>query len=538
MKKSGKKTNKMESFAINAGFESCSPLRQKSPLIIKLLMVFFTAVLLSAQANSFTTNSSGKTFDFAITSGKSANISSSNFMSHSVIGDTAIAVLSSSGFKTELGFLRTLYYLDGESCQANSECFGGYCCSSVCQNSACTSGTSSSSGSSSSSSSSGGGVAGGGGGGSIVPNPSFSLDKSVLKAVLLTEDSAGETVKIENTGNVELKFNVNAEGVNGLLIINEPSFTLKPNEIKELRLDIFAPSKFAPDAYTGRIAFEAGEIKKTINVIIDIKVRQALFDIKIMPKKTTISEDESAEADIILYNLGTLKPVDVILFYSIKDLFGNDLVYEQETFAVKEQKLVSRKLKLPQGITPGSYLFYSKLTYNNQTAVSSSLLTVIPRELKESKQAAIQIPAGKFLLYLLPMLLVVLALAAAFYIKRSRQITVKIPKERHVETGEGQLQIFLEEQNEVGKVVETISFPPKQKPAKAAKRKYQGKKEIKNLLDKINYWKKQGYDTSLLELEIKALENKKLRNTVEKIKDWKKKGYNTLILEEELKNLK
>ena len=58
--------------------------------------------------------------------------------------------------------------------------------------------------------------------------------------------------------------------------------------------------------------------------------------------------------------------------------------------------------------------------------------------------------------------------------------------------------------------------------------------EIEKLLKRINDWKEQGYDTTILELKIKALEDDELRKLMEQLNDWKSKGYNTLILEEEI----
>ena len=60
----------------------------------------------------------------------------------------------------------------------------------------------------------------------------------------------------------------------------------------------------------------------------------------------------------------------------------------EETFAVNEQKLVNAKLRLPSDIKPGNYLLYAKVTYNNQTAVSSSIITVAEKTLEK--------PASRF----------------------------------------------------------------------------------------------------------------------------------------------
>ncbi|MBI3027409.1 hypothetical protein HYY70_04800, partial [Candidatus Woesearchaeota archaeon] len=278
------------------------------------------------------------------------------------------------------------------------------------------------------------------------PNPGFSIDKGALKITLLAEEFKGEIIAVENTGNMELNFNVLADKLDNLLIINEPVFKLKPKEKKEIRIDLFAPEKFAGETYAGRLIFDAGLVKKTINVIIDIKRRQALFDIKVFIKDAIISQGDFAEADILLHNLGNLKPVDVTLFYSIRDFNGNDLTYDEETFAVESKKQINRKLRLPSDIQPGDYLFYSRLIYNNQTAVSSSLLTVTPLQLKAQKLTINQESINR-LAWILFVLFGLFSLLTFLDLRRRQKLIVKSPKRGIVEIKNGQSQIGFEDMN-------------------------------------------------------------------------------------------
>jgi hypothetical protein len=240
------------------------------------------------------------------------------------------------------------------------------------------------------------------------------------------------------------------------------------------------------------------------------------------------------EADIEMYNLGTLKPVDVTLFVSIRDFDGNDLFSREETFAVNEQKLVHKRLMLPKDIQPGNYLVYSKLTHDGTVAVSSRLLTVIPKELKESKLAIIQKAVKKFSGISIAIILVLVLLSGFLYLQRKQKITIKVPKERVIETKEGQVQIILEKPEAI-KVAEKVERLAKEKPAEIIISEKEI--EISKLLKQIEEWKKLGYDTTILELEIKALEDETLRGLIKQLKEWKSKGYNTLILEEKIKSI-
>src|SRR3989338_965492 len=98
--------------------------RKLSAAILAMLLL---AVLMPSQVKSFTTNGTQKTFDFAVTSGKNAEISSASFRSYEITGDIT-GITNSPNFRTELGFMRTLHYLDGEQCETGLQCVGGFCC--------------------------------------------------------------------------------------------------------------------------------------------------------------------------------------------------------------------------------------------------------------------------------------------------------------------------------------------------------------------------------------------------------------------------
>src|SRR3989338_5770060 len=109
----------------------------KNPIVKTRIIVLFLIFILAANAAlAFTTNGTGKTFEFAVTSAKNNEIASGSTKTYIIVGDVT-ATVNSSTFKTEIGFLRTTGYLSGESCQTNIECAGGFCCSNACQSTAC-----------------------------------------------------------------------------------------------------------------------------------------------------------------------------------------------------------------------------------------------------------------------------------------------------------------------------------------------------------------------------------------------------------------
>ena len=99
----------------------------------KLIIIPFLIVILLLQVNAFTTNGTGKTFDFVISSGKNNQVSSGNFTSYLVVGETASSTIDSTNFKTELGFMKITGLIVGDTCELNISCVNSVCCNGICQ---------------------------------------------------------------------------------------------------------------------------------------------------------------------------------------------------------------------------------------------------------------------------------------------------------------------------------------------------------------------------------------------------------------------
>ncbi|MCX6814809.1 MAG: hypothetical protein NTY20_04140 [Candidatus Aenigmarchaeota archaeon] len=228
-----------------------------------------------------------------------------------------------------------------------------------------------------------GGPEGGTGGpsGTAEPVVNFTVDKEFLKAVVKQGETLLDYLKINNTGKAPLDFKMEVEGLNNSIMLSEDSFSLKPGETKAITVAFTAREGMAPDIYSGRLVIKAVNITKAVVLIMEVKARKSLFDLYVSLEETPleVSPGQDVEADILMYNFGDLKPVDVVLYYALRDFQGNDIVYNHETMAIEEQKLVKRKIRIPKDIQYGFYLFYARLEYTNQTATSAGLIKVVEK---------------------------------------------------------------------------------------------------------------------------------------------------------------
>lgn len=214
------------------------------------------------------------------------------------------------------------------------------------------------------------------------PIINLTLDKDFIRVDVAQGQTISEKLKIKNVGDGKITVNFEVEDVEDFLYFSEDEIEIEKNEEKEIVITISTKDDTKPEVYTGRIIVKAGSFKKIIIVIIGVKEKEALFDVSvILPeefKKTKGGRDITA--DIVLYNFGTLMPVDVTLTYEIRDVDGNVIDSRKETLAVEEQLFLQRTFTIPEYLEEGYYLFYVRLDYENQTATGSDMFMILEKE--------------------------------------------------------------------------------------------------------------------------------------------------------------
>ncbi|MEK6968662.1 MAG: hypothetical protein AABX51_08635 [Nanoarchaeota archaeon] len=352
--------------------------------ILVFLIVFMLAMNVS---HSFQTNSSNyKNFPLIVSSGGDI-VNSSAYKTYTATGIVA-GVINSSTYKNLLGFFYTWLLANGQACTANNQCEGGFCCSNLCQSTACTTppepGPVPSGGG-------GGAPSGGGGGGAIITQEEeekgFSVSPSSVKTKIILGGSSQQTLTIRNTGDVALTVSLSVEGVKDYLFLSDNILTLDPAQAADVTLN-FIGKKVG--GFAGRILARADEIEKEIPVIIESITEKVLFDAKldIPAAYAVVNPGGTLKSQITLLNIGAPEKVDVIATYLIKDLRGNIIYQETETFAIEKQASFAKSFKLPKSLEEGSYVAIMEVRYADSFAVSSQLF-----EVKEKKSIVEQIVA-------------------------------------------------------------------------------------------------------------------------------------------------
>jgi hypothetical protein len=185
-----------------------------------------------------------------------------------------------------------------------------------------------------------------------------------------------------------VRISLDAGILRNFMAISEDSFYLEQGGFKKINIDIFAKEDEIPGVYIGRIIVEGNGIKKTINVIIEIKSKKPLFDIKTELLDKIVSKGDNVRANITIVNMGDSMPIDIVLYYAVKDFENNILAYKEESLAIEDKLEITRTLGISENIPFGTYIFYLMVSYNNISAASSDTFEVsqIEKPLKIKKE--------------------------------------------------------------------------------------------------------------------------------------------------------
>ena len=221
------------------------------------------------------------------------------------------------------------------------------------------------------------GGSGGGGGGSGSGSSSitaFDLEKNLLQVSLIQGETKTERLKVKNIGSSKITISITTDSLEDFVLIEEKNLTINPGETQELEVHFFALESKLPNIYFGKITFTSGNINKSIVAVIELKQRQALFDInvEILSNYKTVPPGRKISSIIDLTNIGLRgTAVDVELTLYLTDEEKNKISeVSQEVLAVKDNLTITRKLQVPNNIQSGTYFLIVDLKYGNITASS------------------------------------------------------------------------------------------------------------------------------------------------------------------------
>jgi hypothetical protein len=230
----------------------------------------------------------------------------------------------------------------------------------------------------------GGGGGGGEGGGGGIPSQNFQISPEFVTTTVFREEGKQFEIKITNTGSVPIFVTSEIKNISDMAILSEENINLTLGQTKTIKLYLYALRKTEPDVYYGKIIFRAGSIERVLNVVLEVKSREPLFDIKVkIPKefKSVIAgNDMNVLVDLLNVGLyGTAVDVDLVLYITN---FDKLVLYEssKEVVAVKTNLSIDRTLHVPFETPKGTYIVLGEAKYGNITISTYDTFNVVEKK--------------------------------------------------------------------------------------------------------------------------------------------------------------
>jgi len=222
----------------------------------------------------------------------------------------------------------------------------------------------------------GGGGGGGGGGGSGFSS-GILIEPETLEVTLLQGESENKSIEIKNKLDQNVQLKIEITDINNYLKLSQNSLILAPQQTQTI-LTTFSISPYTiPDVYIGKILIQYGSFQKIINAIINVKEKNALFDLNLNLSKNSFFPGEQIPVSAKIFNIKSQDQIEVNLYFYITDLDKNT-VYEfpSENVIVKENQTVYKTLFLPDDFGEGNYLLLGEIKYENSSAFSYETFSV------------------------------------------------------------------------------------------------------------------------------------------------------------------
>jgi len=215
-------------------------------------------------------------------------------------------------------------------------------------------------------------------GGTVTTTPQgFSSEKNLLVIIVKRGVQKQEQLTITNNEAKDLEISISISNLSDFIFPSQDSFILKSKESKSIIFNIYVSESETRNVLRGKINFISKSLTKTTDVILDIREKEPLFDIKTELLKKILVQGQKAIASVKILNLGDLKNIDVELETLILDKENNIYDSKKETFAINDSVEKEVSIRVPKDIELGNYFLSNRVSYKNISAKSYDSFRII-----------------------------------------------------------------------------------------------------------------------------------------------------------------
>ncbi len=373
----------------------------------------------------------------------------------------------------------------------------------------------------------------------------FELDTLFMKVAINEEGSSVNNIKIINTDYKPQSFSVKVNELEDFISLEEEEFELGPQEEYTIKLVINGKDK-EPGVYLGELEISSDTTKK-VPIILEIQSKEVLFDgnVNIYPQGKDFVPGEKLNAEIKIFDLAGIGKDNIKLIYFIKSFDGRTIASESEDLVVDEKLDYSKTLDLPKSIRLGDYVLIVIIKYDGSVGTSSQFFKVVEEQKIPSENnllIIIIVVFGLFFVVFLGLFIYSIFYRDKLLLELQNQYKGELRRQGELISSREKIDYTKlrtsAEKREYKRQIERIKKERlralesihKKRIKEYIKIKKKGKKN--QLKKQISVFKRNGYDTAVLERKYKIPSAEMIKK---RVNEWKKKGYDTSVLEKRIK---
>ncbi len=363
--------------------------------------------------------------------------------------------------------------------------------------------------------------------------PKFETDNVLVKITLHGGESVDKFVSVR--ANEKTDFEAEIVGLSGVSL-DVSRFGLGNGEQQNLKLT-FDSHSLDSGFYIGSLDLRTGRSLTRIPLILEVESTDTVFDasLDIPPEYKSITSSDKLVTQIKLFDLlsgGTqngVGPKHVTMEYDIYTLDSRQVSSQTEDTIVDRQTQLTKAFSFPSDLPAGDYVIVVKARYQDSLGIASSLFTLsepAPFFSPSVLGSGVSYVIGGALLFFLMIIFVFV-----YFVRDRDKLLVEL---RHHQSSEvAQLRTFLSEQQRllssrgVAQVhtrkevaSQLVRFKKRQKAREQTLKALRKEGDEQAMKRKLAEWKREGYDTSLLDYRLKGLSVPDMKHILEK---WKRR---------------
>jgi hypothetical protein len=184
--------------------------------------------------------------------------------------------------------------------------------------------------------------------------------------------STTKIFEITNIGTTELSFNLSIEGLEKYIDLSETSFNLSAGATKRITVDFKVGFDTIPGEYYGILVVDSFK-QARLPLLINVNEINLEFEVlvSVLEESKSIKPGKKVFANIELKSLKDQFPMDVLLYYAVKDFQGNIYDFFEENITFESNLILERFLNTSEEMPLGNYIFYARVYNEKDSSIHS-----------------------------------------------------------------------------------------------------------------------------------------------------------------------